>query len=1188
MRNSIPLLQSFEFHISRDARDKYQFSELLFSTNGRVIFANLNQARQFSQLINAKRDLVNSPQLAVSASEINALALMDEIMHVILFDYRQKNDPAMLANALERLDNKYGEGKIDHTLRNFVEDFPPVSVYRKEQSVDQYLSGISKDDQNQWVSNREIALEEMIVLWITNNNPAAETYYELFDDRILRETTLYLTIISDLKEFFSELPQVEPDNPNLLDFLTSPFRSVPGSLIGQLEYMRTRWGNRIAQFIPRILIGLDFIKEETRPTFDGSPGPMIVPVFDESYPGVISIQGYPEYERFSPDTDWMPRLVLIAKNTYVWLDQLSRKYRKKISRLDEIPDEEIEILAKWGITGLWLIGIWERSPASRRIKQIIGNPEAVASAYSIYNYDIAQELGGNEALLKLQQQTYRRGVRLAADMVPNHMGLDSPWIINHPDWFISLDESPFPNYTYNGPNLSWDDRVGIFLEDHYYNRTDAAVVFKRVDFWTGTTKFIYHGNDGTAMPWNDTAQLNYLIPEVREAVIQTILQVARQFPIIRFDAAMTLAKKHYHRLWFPEPGSGGDIPTRAGLGLSKPDFDQVFPEEFWRNVVDRVSQEVPDTLLLAEAFWLMEGYFVRTLGMHRVYNSAFMNMLREEKNQEYRQVIKNTLEFDPEILKRYVNFMNNPDERTTVEQFGKGEKYFGICTLLATLPGLPMFGHGQIEGYSEKYGMEYRKAYWQEEIDENLVRNHEKLIFPLLRQRKSFAEVREFRLYDFFTPEGFVDEDVFAYSNSDGVHPTLVVYHNRHKNTVGWINRSTAYPVFNYEEKVFIQSPLADTLSIPDDPRAYLVFRDSFTDQEYLLPCSKVRHDGLYLELYPYHCHVYQNFRVVYKDEDHPYPALFERLGYSSTYRVDLALREMLFEEVITPFRNLFTPTIFQSLIKQQEQKIELTPEDTLHIMSEFSSRLSAFLTAVASQLKIDISEQFQAIISGQTRQSIRELEHIVHLPSILELDPTSKKGYLTNEQDFIQLSNRKSRGLASGDSPTWVVFYSFIVLRSLGIFFDVDKPSRILASCSDWTLFNQISNVAKEMGLDQWTVDQSNLLVKLLINYQELRLTDGSANQFARHTLDLLFRDDEAKLFLNVNFFNEHMWFNKESFEEFVWWIYAIECFNTIEVSNKNLVKTMAYNHEYVRDLLSFERQSGFQVDKLLAIIRQ
>jgi len=84
-------------------------------------------------------------------------------------------------------------------------------------------------------------------------------------------------------------------------------------------------------------------------------------------------------------------------------------------------------------------------------------------------------------------------------------------------------------------------------------------------------------------------------------------------------------------------------------------IDEKVPEEFWREVVDRVAKEVPDTLLLAEAFWLMEGYFVRTLGMHRVYNSAFMHMLRDEDNAKYRLAIKNTLEFDPQILKRYVN-----------------------------------------------------------------------------------------------------------------------------------------------------------------------------------------------------------------------------------------------------------------------------------------------------------------------------------------------------------------------------------------------------------------------------------------------------------------------------------------------------------------------------------------------------
>lgn len=235
----------------------------------------------------------------------------------------------------------------------------------------------------------------------------------------------------------------------------------------------------------------------------------------------------------------------------------------------------------------------------------MGNGDAVASAYSLFDYQIAHDLGGEDACNNLRERAWQRGIRLASDMVPNHMGIDSRWVTEHPDWFVGLDYPPFPSYTFSGPDLSSDDRVGIFLEDHYYTKTDAAVVFKRVDRWTGAQRYIYHGNDGTSMPWNDTAQLNYLDPEVREAVIQTILHVARQFPVIRFDAAMTLAKKHYHRLWYPEPGSGGDIASRADYGMTKAQFDAAMPQEFWREVVDRIAVEAPDTLLLAEAFWLM-------------------------------------------------------------------------------------------------------------------------------------------------------------------------------------------------------------------------------------------------------------------------------------------------------------------------------------------------------------------------------------------------------------------------------------------------------------------------------------------------------------------------------------------------------------------------------------------------------
>jgi glycosidase len=178
----------------------------------------------------------------------------------------------------------------------------------------------------------------------------------------------------------------------------------------------------------------------------------------------------------------------------------------------------------------------------------------VASAYSLFDYAIAEDLGGEAAYTNLRDRAYRHGIRLASDMVPNHMGIDSPWVIEHPEWFISRPE-PLSRLQLQRPRplARWargDQDRGPLLRE-----SDAAVVFRRRDLQSGETRYIYHGNDGTSFPWNDTAQLDYLNPAVREQVIQTILHVARLFPVIRFDAAMTLAKRHFHRLWFPRAGS---------------------------------------------------------------------------------------------------------------------------------------------------------------------------------------------------------------------------------------------------------------------------------------------------------------------------------------------------------------------------------------------------------------------------------------------------------------------------------------------------------------------------------------------------------------------------------------------------------------------------------------------------------
>jgi glycosidase len=555
-----------------------------------------------------------------------------------------------------------------------------------------------------------------------------------------------------------------------------------------------------------------------------------------------------------PSGDWQRNLVLTARNTPVWLYQLSQKYSQEIRTLDQIPEEEIAVLAERGFNSLWLVGLWQRSPASRKIKHLYGHSDAIASAYSIYAYRPADNLGGKKSLVELRRKANAHGIYLACDMVPNHTGLDAPWVYSHPDRYIRVPKSPMPNFSFNSPDLSDDPAGAIYLEEGYYNQTGAAEVFKYVP-QGGSETFIYHGNDGTSMPWNDTAQLNYLNPETRQAVLQEILQVAQEFHIIRLDAAMTLVREHFKRLWFPSPAGEKYIPTRGANVMSDEEFDRLMPREFWSEVIQAIRREAPQTVLIAEAFWLMEKFFINEIGMHRVYNSAFMHQLRDEDNAKFRSYLKEILQSSPAILERFVNFLTTPDEEPAVLQFGREQKYLGACRLLACMPGLPLFGHGQWEGLSEHYGMDIARPTQLENVDQELVALHNRHIQPLLRQRSRFSSAENFYLYDFSDKNG-INESVIVFSTSDGENSSLVVFNNAPHSAKGWVMYSV--PQLLVQKEGIIESrPIWDVLQGKDTKTAQLTLTDFTQSDRLAFSFDEVKEKGLALNLHPYESHVF-------------------------------------------------------------------------------------------------------------------------------------------------------------------------------------------------------------------------------------------------------------------------------------------------------------------------------------------
>jgi hypothetical protein len=573
-------------------------------------------------------------------------------------------------------------------------------------------------------------------------------------------------------------------------------------------------------------------------------------------------------------------------------------------------------------------------------------------------------------------------------------------------------------------------------------------------------------------------------------------------------------------------------------------------------------------------------------------------MLRDEDNAKYRLVLKNTLEFDPQILKRYVNFMNNPDERTAVDQFGKGDKYFGICTMMVTMPGLPMFGHGQVEGFTEKYGMEYRRAYWDEQPDSYLVERHEREIFPLLRQRVLFAGVANFLLYDLFTPQGYVNEDVFAYSNRAGDERALVVYHNKYAETQGWIRTSAAYAVRAEPEgeadrqhaadkqhpKVLVQKSLGEGLALREHEDFFTIFRDHVTGLEYIRGSREIFEKGLYVELGAYQYHVFLGFRQVQDNEWHHYAQLTAYLDGRGVPSIEEALREILLRPVHCPFQELVNADLFHRLMDAgvgvDEALVHQVEQRSVHLLRE------------AKQLSGGSGDE--VAIAREIRHKLEAILGLPLLASRFSSQPQTDLSLPQLQQDLVA-------GLRD-DPSAWPILLGWLFTHALGKVVDGTDSGQISRSWSDeWLLGKVIAGALQDLGLDVDSATRAVTTIKILTSHQrwfeEHDVRAGPpANvlpeeERAHRVLESWLKDEAVRQFLKVHRYPPTpvggvLWFNKEAFDELLWWMLLLVVVVTSADplrSKAEVVQEIEACHSVVRELQQAEEESGYQVEGLL-----
>ena len=123
--------------------------------------------------------------------------------------------------------------------------------------------------------------------------------------------------------------------------------------------------------------------------------------------------------------------------------------------LADVPESAWDEVTPAGIDAVWLMGVWERSPAGLELANVnaalqasftdslpdLRADDVIGSPYCVRRYVVDATFGGPRALAQARATLAARGIRLLLDYVPNHVAPDHPWVRSHPELFVNGDET---------------------------------------------------------------------------------------------------------------------------------------------------------------------------------------------------------------------------------------------------------------------------------------------------------------------------------------------------------------------------------------------------------------------------------------------------------------------------------------------------------------------------------------------------------------------------------------------------------------------------------------------------------------------------------------------------------------------------------------------------------------------------
>jgi len=372
-------------------------------------------------------------------------------------------------------------------------------------------------------------------------------------------------------------------------------------------------------------------------------------------------------------------------NTRVWMTELSRELGRPAT-LDDVPDDELDRLAELGFDWVWLLSVWQTGLAGQAVSRAnaswrvefqetlpdLREEDIAGSGFAITGYKVHQQLGGNPALARLRKRLRKRGLRLVLDFVPNHTGLDHPWVEKHPEYYIA------------GSELSLAQEPQNYVR---VKRKQGNLV-------------LAHGRDPYFPGWPDTLQLNYGNPATQEAMIGELVKIARQCDGVRCDMAMLAMSDVFERTW--------GIPAQS----------------FWPKATQRVREGAPGFCFMAEVYWDLE-WTLQQQGFDYTYDKRLYDRLREGHARPVREHLQAELDYQNHMAR----FLENHDEPRAAATFSP-EVHEAAAVITFLSPGLRFFHQGQFQGCKKRISPHLIRAP-QEPIDQRLEKFYDRLLAAL-------------------------------------------------------------------------------------------------------------------------------------------------------------------------------------------------------------------------------------------------------------------------------------------------------------------------------------------------------------------------------------------------------------------------------------------------------------------------